>query len=96
MLIMMLVAIAVFIYAISLNQKIYYYGFSLIIGGALGNLADRYQYAAVLDFIDLHYDNYHWYVFNIADISITLGCILIILLELFSKKENDKTVKNDT
>ena len=81
---------------ISINNKIYYSRFSLIIGRALCNLLDRYQYSAVLDFIDLHYNNYHWYVFNIADISITLGCILIILLELFSKKENDKTVKNDT
>ena len=96
MFVMAIIAIAVFFYAISINKKIYYYGFSLIIGGAVGNLLDRYQYSAVLDFIDLHYNNYHWYVFNIADISITLGCILIILLELFSKKENDKNVKNDT
>ena len=55
----------------------------MILGGALGNLLDRFQYSAVLDFIDIHYGNYHWYVFNIADISISLGCILIIILELF-------------
>ena len=91
MILMAVVIFVVFIYALTINSKVYYYGFSLIIGGALGNLFDRYQYAAVLDFIDVHYNNFHWYVFNIADINITLGCILIIILELFSnrKKKNE-------
>ena len=66
-------------------------GLTLILGGAIGNLIDRFSYNAVLDFIHLHYNNFHWYVFNIADINITLGCILIIILELFSnrKKKNE-------
>ena len=64
MILMAVIIIVVFIYALTINSKVYYYGFSLIIGGALGNLFDRYQYAAVLDFIDVHYNNFHWYVFN--------------------------------
>ncbi len=87
MTIMIIIVLVVFFYAISINKKHYYYAFSLIVGGALGNLLDRYQYSAVLDFIDIHYNNYHWYVFNIADISISIGCILIILYELFSKEK---------
>ena len=83
--------IFLFFYAIKINKKIYYFAFSLIIGGAIGNLIDRFLYQAVLDFIDIHYMNYHWYVFNFADITITVGCLLVIVLELFSgknKKEN--------
>ena len=83
--------IFLFFYAIKIDKKIYYFAFSLIIGGAIGNLIDRFLYQAVLDFIDIHYMNYHWYVFNFADISITVGCLLVIILELFSgknKKEN--------
>ncbi len=91
MLIMLVLIIFLFFYAIKINKKIYYFAFSLIIGGAIGNLIDRFLYQAVLDFIDIHYMNYHWYVFNFADITITVGCLLIIILELFSgknKKEN--------
>ena len=91
MIIMLVLIIFLFFYAIKINKKIYYFAFSLIIGGAIGNLIDRFLYQAVLDFIDIHYMNYHWYVFNFADITITLGCLLIIILELFSnknKKEN--------
>jgi signal peptidase II len=57
----------------------------LIIGGALGNLIDRILYGAVVDFIDLHYMNLHWYVFNIADICISLGCMLLVLAEIIKK-----------
>jgi signal peptidase II len=61
--------------------------FSLILGGALGNLYDRIIYFAVPDFIDLHVNNFHWFTFNIADIFITLGIILSITKELtFNKK----------
>ena len=91
MIIMLVLIIFLFFYAIKINKKIYYFAFSLIIGGAIGNLTDRFLYQAVLDFIDIHYMNYHWYVFNFADITITVGCLLVIILELFSgknKKEN--------
>ena len=61
--------------------------FSIIIGGALGNFYDRLIYKAVPDFIDLHYNNFHWFTFNVADIFITLG-ILIFLIRGIGKKEN--------
>ena len=74
------------IYANKLNQKYYFFAFSLVIGGAIGNLIDRITYGAVVDFIDLHYQNLHWYVFNIADINISIGCVLLILYEISNKK----------
>ena len=63
------------------------YLLALIIGGSLGNLFDRIYYYAVPDFIDLHFGNFHWFVFNIADISISIGIIGLIVIEL-SKKRN--------
>ncbi len=93
MILILIVIIILCIYAIQINRKAYYFSFSLIIGGAIGNLIDRFSYTAVLDFIDLHYNNFHWYVFNIADITITAGCILTIILELFFKeKENQNEI----
>ena len=59
----------------------------LVIGGALGNLFDRMYYYAVPDFIDFHLGNFHWFIFNIADIFITLGIIGIIFLEIFKKEK---------
>ena len=76
------VILVLIIYANKLNQKYYFLIFGLIIGGALGNLIDRILYGAVVDFIDLHYMNLHWYVFNIADICISIGCILLVLAEI--------------
>ena len=60
--------------------------FSLILGGAIGNLYDRLIYFAVPDFIDFHIRDFHWFTFNIADIFITLGVFIIILKECFYKK----------
>ena len=60
--------------------------FSLIIGGATGNLYDRIVYSSVADFIDFHVNSYHWFTFNIADIFITLGVILILIKEILIKK----------
>ena len=61
------------------------FNYSLIMGGALGNFYDRLVYKAVPDFIDLHYNNFHWFVFNIADIFITLGIISLIIFGLEKK-----------
>ena len=61
--------------------------FCLILGGAIGNLYDRLIYFAVPDFIDLHINNFHWFTFNIADIFITLGIILIITKDIVFKKK---------
>lgn len=60
--------------------------YSMIIGGALGNFYDRIIYKAVPDFIDLHYNNFHWFTFNFADIFITIGVILYISNDLIIKK----------
>ena len=67
------------------------YFLAIILGGSFGNLFDRYYYSAVPDFIDLNYKGYHWFIFNVADIFITLGIICLILAELLNyKKKNDK------
>ncbi len=63
------------------------YGFMMVFGGSLGNIFDRLYYSSVPDFIDIHFYNFHWFIFNVADIFITLGLFLLIYLELFSKKE---------
>ena len=62
------------------------YALLLVLGGALGNFFDRLIYKAVPDFIDFHVGNFHWFIFNIADIFITIGVVLIILIELFEDK----------
>ena len=64
------------------------YSLTMIIGGALGNVFDRIYYKAVPDFIDFHVDNFHWFIFNIADIFITIGVFLMILLELIDNNKN--------
>ena len=60
---------------------------SIIIGGALGNFYDRIFYNAVPDFIDLHYQNFHWFNFNLADIFITIGIIAYIVKDINFKKK---------
>ena len=61
--------------------------FSLIIGGALGNFYDRIVFRAVPDFIDVHYKNFHWFTFNVADIFISVGIITFILIGIREKNE---------
>ena len=60
--------------------------YSIIIGGALGNFYDRVFYNAVPDFIDLHYNSFHWFTFNVADIFITVGIILFLIFDIILKK----------
>ena len=60
---------------------------SIILGGSLGNLFDRYYYSSVPDFIDFHYESFHWFTFNIADIFITTGIISLIIIDLFKIKK---------
>ena len=61
-------------------------GFAFVIGGSFGNVTDRIFYSSVPDFIDLNYNGFHWFVFNVADIFITLGVMMLIFCE-FKKKE---------
>ena len=86
-----IVLINILILIMIFKSKIYRKFFLLmILGGSLGNLFDRLYYAAVPDFIDIHYGNYHWFVFNIADIFISLGILCLILDEIFfnNRKSN--------
>ena len=69
------------------NNNIQRYFLLAIAGGALGNFYDRINYAAVPDFIDLHFEGFHWFIFNVADIFITVGVLCLILVELFYNKK---------
>ena len=72
----------------SIDFRRYFY--LIILGGSLGNLFDRIYYSAVPDFIDINYKGFHWFIFNIADIFISLGIICLIFAELFNyKKKNE-------
>ena len=66
------------------------YSLLMILGGALGNVFDRIIYKAVPDFIDFHVGNFHWFIFNVSDIFISLGVILMILLEIIDKPKKYK------
>ncbi len=74
------------------TKGFYSYLIAIVIGGSLGNLADRVYYYAVPDFIDLHINNYHWFIFNVADIFITVGIIGLIIYELFKKEKSKENV----
>ena len=69
------------------TKKLERFAFMMIFGGSLGNIFDRLFYSAVPDFIDFHVKNFHWFIFNVADIFITLGVIILIYFELFLKKD---------
>lgn len=77
--------IILIIYFFILSNKIDKFIYSIIVGGALGNFYDRIVYKAVPDFIDLHYDNFHWFTFNVADIFISIGVLIFILSNWFVK-----------
>ena len=81
------IIIFLFFCLVKTNYKFEKRSISLIIGGALGNFYDRVVFNAVPDFIDLHYQDFHWFVFNVSDIIITIG-ILFLLLKDFVLKKN--------
>ena len=64
------------------------YSLLMILGGAFGNVFDRIFYKGVPDFIDFHVGNFHWFIFNVADIFITFGIFFMIIIELTSKNKN--------
>ena len=67
------------------------YSLLFVFGGSLGNIYDRIYYSAVPDFIDFHINNFHWFIFNVADIFITIGIIGLILVVIFNNnKHNEK------
>ena len=77
----------VIIYIVYSEKNLKSYFFALILGGSSGNLFDRLYYSAVPDFIDLNFKGYHWFIFNVADIFITLGIICLIIVELINYKK---------
>ena len=67
------------------------YGYIMVFGGSIGNVFDRLFYSSVPDFIDIYYKNFHWFIFNVADIFITLGVIILIILEFLKIKKHEKS-----
>ena len=88
--ILIIIIILILLFLVSKVEKLKKYSYLLIIGGGLGNLFDRIFYKAVPDFIDIHFNGFHWFIFNIADIFITLGVICLIYDEVFLEKKVDE------
>ena len=83
---LIIVVTLIILWMIVKTEKIEKLAFMMIFGGSLGNIFDRLIYFAVPDFIDFHVKNFHWFIFNVADIFITVGVILLIYNELFLRK----------
>ena len=79
--VIILIVILVILFILTQNQGLKKYCYIMILGGALGNFFDRLFYKAVPDFIDFHVGNFHWFIFNLADIFISLGIFFLIILE---------------
>ncbi len=78
----------IILYLVFIYKDIRAYFFLMILGGSLGNLFDRLYYRSVPDFIDINFEGYHWFIFNVSDIFITLGVICLIIAELLMNKKN--------
>ena len=91
-----LIGLVIFIifFMLRTNEGLKKYSLLIILGGAIGNFYDRIKYNAVPDFIDFHIENFHWFIFNVSDIFITIGVILMIVLELISNKKENRNEKN--
>ena len=85
--IIIIIIISVLIFLIIKSEKFKKYSYILVAGGALGNLFDRIVYNAVPDFIDIHYNQFHWFIFNVADIFITIGIVCLIFDEIFLERK---------
>ena len=84
-----LIVIFIILYLVVKNKGFKRYSLIFILGGAIGNLFDRIIYKAVPDFIDFHIENFHWFIFNVSDIFITVGVICMITLELIGKDDKN-------
>jgi len=84
------IIIFIILYMITISSGLKKYSLLMILGGALGNVFDRIIYKAVPDFIDFHVGNFHWFIFNVSDIFISVGVILMVILELFDKPKKYK------
>ena len=84
----LIIALIIIIFFMILKSKgLKKYSLLMVLGGALGNLYDRIYFKAVPDFIDFHIGNFHWFIFNVSDIFISLGILLLISLELIKNKK---------
>ncbi len=81
--------IIILLYFVIISKNFDKFIYSIIIGGAVGNFYDRLVYNAVPDFIDLHYNDFHWFTFNVADVFIVIGILIFLLRELLSKQNQD-------
>ena len=89
---LIILIIMILFYMITQSQGLQKYSLFMILGGAIGNVFDRILYKSVPDFIDFHVNEFHWFIFNVADIFITIGVICMILTELIAsnkKKHED-------
>ena len=91
---LILVIIFIILIMIIKSKGLTKYSLVAVLAGALGNVFDRIYYSAVPDFIDFHIKEFHWFIFNIADIFITMGVFCLIYVELFINKEIKKNEKN--
>ena len=82
--------ILIIIVMLNRSEGLKKYSLILILGGALGNFYDRIVFEAVPDFIDFHVENFHWFIFNVSDIFITIGVILMIFFEIIGKPKITK------
>ena len=88
-----LIIIFIILYMITKSSGLKKYSLLMILGGALGNVLDRIIYKAVPDFIDFHIAEFHWFIFNVADIFITIGVIFMVLFELnFNNQQNNEHI----
>ena len=87
---LILIIILIIFFMVCKSNGIKKFSFMMILGGAIGNVYDRIFYGAVPDFIDFHIGNFHWFIFNVADIFITLGVIFMIIIEITG---NNKKLK---
>ena len=88
--IIILIIILIIFFMVLKSYGLKKYSLLMILGGALGNVYDRIFYGAVPDFIDFHIGNFHWFIFNVADIFITLGVIFMIIIEITGNNKNKK------
>ena len=91
-----LIALVIFLILLMILKNDGFKRFSLlmIMGGALGNLYDRIFFSSVPDFFDFHVGNFHWFIFNVADIFITIGVIFMIIIEFIDNNKNKLNEKN--
>jgi len=90
--ILILIIILIIIFMLHKSEGLKKYSLLMILGGALGNLYDRIFNKAVPDFIDFHVEEFHWFIFNVADIFITIGVIFMIFLEFTNNKKKHESI----